>query len=165
MKHRKNLKWIFFCLLSHIFKKKKKVYWDTGNKWIFLQTEQAGGGGRGGILGRIHSLGSSFLYEGKNPHSLNFFFSSSHQQPAGLVVAATGNLAILQGLRDTFRGTSVASHPRTPCTRARHRCLSRKRLAAISHRSSSTQNPQKNNNRISTMGTLAHTNSQHDNTY
>lgn len=37
----KNLKWIFLSSFSYI---KKKVFWDTGNNWIFFQTEQGCGG-------------------------------------------------------------------------------------------------------------------------
>lgn len=118
----KNLKQIFFCLLSHIFfkKNKKKVFWDTGNKWIFLQTEH-GVGVAGGFWEEFTA--SAALSSMKERTSIYFFyFSSGHQQPAGLVVVATGNLAILRGPCNTFSGMSVASHPGTPSTHAHHRC-------------------------------------------
>lgn len=107
---------------SYIFlkKTKKKVFWDTGNKWIFLQTEH-GVGVAGGFWEEFTA--SAALSSMKERTSIYFFyFSSGHQQPAGLVVVAAGNLAILQGPCNTFSGMSVASHPGTPSTHAHHRC-------------------------------------------
>lgn len=68
----KNLKQIFFCLLSHIFL--KKVFWDTGNKWIFLQTEH-GVGVVGGFWEEFTaSAALSSMKERTSIHFISFFF-------------------------------------------------------------------------------------------
>lgn len=131
-------------LLSSFSYIKKKVFWDTGNNWIFLQTEQGVGVG---AMGGIHSLSGSLLYWGKNQHSFYFiFFPSGCQQRAGLVVAATGNLAISRG-RAAFL---------VWWARARHGCWQETELLrqVIGHHQLKKTKKQ---NRNSTVWTLAHT--------
>lgn len=67
----KHLKRIFFCLLSHIFPKKKKKSFETQEISGFSSRRSERGWGLG-FLGGIHSLSSSFLQK-KEP-ALTFFF-------------------------------------------------------------------------------------------
>lgn len=160
----KHLKRIFFCLLSHIsifFFFVEKVSWDTGNKWIFLQTERGVGGWWWGSGRNSQPQQLVPLWREELAFTLFYFFflqSSTACRSCGCRHRQFGNFT---GPHITFSGMSVSSHPWTPCTRARHRCRQEKALQqVIGH-----HQLKKKKNRNSTVWTLAHTNSQHDNTY
>lgn len=139
----------------------KKVSWDTGNKWIFLQTERGGGGVVVGFWEEFTASAARSSMKGRTSiHFIFFFFlqSSTACRSCGCRHRQFGNFT---GPHITFSGMSVSSHPWTPCTRARHRCRQEKALQqVIGH-----HQLKKKKNRNSTVWTLAHTNSQHDNTY
>lgn len=104
------------------------------------------------VLGGIHSLSSSFLYKGKNQHSLYLFFFlrlSTACRSCGCHHWQFGNFT---GPRNTFSGMGTASHPGTLCTLARHRCRQAKELLqqVIGH-----HQIKKKKKRNSTVWTLA----------
>lgn len=140
MKHRtiwSGFSFLFF--LIYLKKKKKEVFWDTGNKWIFLQTELGCGGGFWEEFTASAALSSM---KGRTGIHFTFFFSSGRQQPAGLVVAATSNLAISQGSA-TLQVGWASRHTRGRRAHALATGADKKRVAATSHRSSSTQKKKK----------------------